>query len=1083
MPLEHLVKYLDKWSVFKQITSSLEKGERIWIRGLQDTPLSFLLAGIRNELEIPILLVCPEREKAERIYENLQDFLPEDTHFLPPQEILTDKSALPYEETLKERVKVFYDLLNFRSRPVVVTSLKTLLEKLISPTLFNSYFFPLKVGEENREKIIESIGESGYERTSQVWERGTWTMRGGIVDVFTPLYEDPIRIEFFGDRIESIRFFDPTTQKSTQKIKQTIISPRGEIFLKKKDSTLLSYLPSQTLVCLAESLSLREEARALEENSPGSGQGHYYWKWNYIRKELAERRTFYVSTIPQKPIGQYSKVFSLSFQPLEGMSVNLPFLEQKMKEWLSQELKIFFTCNNAGEKQRLEEILTQRELYPQENLSLEIARIDRGFLLPPLKMVILTNTEIFGRYKIKKPYHRFKGGKFIWHAFELEKGDYVVHLLHGIGRYLGLREFKVEGIKREFLTLEYEGGNILYVPVENLHLLEKYVGIGNKKPSLSKLGSAKWRRKKEQVAQAVRDIASELIHIQALRELGKGFGFSKDTDWQKEFEASFIYEETEDQLKAIAKIKKAMEEKRPMDILLTGDAGYGKTEVALRASFKAVMGNKQVAFLVPTTILAQQHYLNFKERLADYPLTVEMLSRFRSKKESSAIIEKLKSGGMDIVIGTHRLLQRDVAFKNIGLLIIDEEQRFGVRNKEKLKNLRKTIDILTLTATPIPRTLYMALSGIRDISSINTPPRDRLAVSTTVVEFDRRLIREVIKKEIARGGQTFFLHNRVENIQEVCGLVKRLIPEARVSFAHGQMQEKELEKIMLSFINQEIDVLVTTTIIESGLDIPNANTIVINDAHKFGLADLYQLRGRVGRYRLQAYAYLLIPPRETLTPEARKRLYALDKFSHLGAGFELAMQDLEIRGAGNVLGEEQHGHIAEIGFHLYMQLLNQAVKRLKGEKIREEISTSVDLVGIPAGIPSEYISEEELKLDFYKRIAETNKEKEVKELEKELKDRFGIPPGPVKFLLDMSKIRIKASLLGLDYISLREDKLLLGFPNTSDLKEKSSSISKCLAKRMSITPQGDLAYSLPQGEMESEEILREVEKLLSKLGN
>ncbi len=484
--------------------------------------------------------------------------------------------------------------------------------------------------------------------------------------------------------------------------------------------------------------------------------------------------------------------------------------------------------------------------------------------------------------------------------------------------------------------LEYEGGALLYVPVEGLNLLHKYIGLEGKSPKLSHLGSSEWSSEKEKVGSACRDVAFELLNMEATRKAKKGFAFSADTQWQKEFEASFIYEETKDQLKATQETKEDMEKLIPMDRLLCGDAGYGKTEVAIRAAFKAVMDNKQVAILVPTTILAQQHWLNFKDRLRDYPIRVEMLSRFEVRKEQRKIINDLKNGKVDIVIGTHRLLQNDISFKDLRLVIVDEEQRFGVMHKEKLKTLRKTVDVLTLTATPIPRTLYTALSGIREMSMINTPPRDRLAVKTIVAEFSKELVKEAIRNEITRGGQVFFLHNRVENISQVTDFVRSLVPDARVEFAHGQMHERELEKIMLLFINKKIDVLVTTTIIESGLDIPNANTIIINDAHKFGLADLYQLRGRVGRYKLQAYAYLLVPPKEFLTTEAKRRLRALEEFSHLGSGFQLAMQDLEIRGAGNLLGEEQHGHIMKVGLELYMEILKDAVDRLKGKKVAKQ---------------------------------------------------------------------------------------------------------------------------------------------------
>ncbi len=952
-----------------------------------------------------------------------------------------------------------------------------------SVSSFRSSIVSFKIGENKRRELIEKLDGMGYERKDIVEDRGTWSLRGSILDVFTYFYEDPLRIEFSEEKIESIRHFDPATQKSIKKINEAAILPKEELFDKKRGSTVFSYLPSDVLVCLNNSSELQEKAAKLLETQPEQTLEHKnfiennFFKWQKIRKELSSNNVFFTSQIPQKPSGAYSKVFSLPFQSLEGIGANFDKVAERVSLWQKEKFNIFFVSYNEGEKARLKEILKEKGLYPKSNTFLKIGRIDCGFLLSSLKMAVLTDKEIFSRYKFKKPFHQFRETESISSPLYIKRGDYVVHLIHGIGRYLGLNKVKVGDIKKEFLMLEYDAGAILYVPVEGLELLHKYVGLDGKSPKLSNLGSSKWRNEKEKVLKACRDIAFELLNMEAVRKTKEGFAFSRDSGWQKEFEASFIYEETKDQLKAMREVKEDMQKSLPMDRLLCGDAGYGKTEVAIRAAFKAVMENKQTAVLVPTTILAQQHWLNFKDRMKDYPVRVEMLSRFGSKSEQKKIINDLKTGNVDIVIGTHRLLQKDVSFKDLGLIIVDEEQRFGVIHKEKLKIFKKTVDVLTLSATPIPRTLYITLSGIRELSMINTPPRDRLAVKTIIAEFSKGLIKEAIQNEIARGGQVFFLHNRVENISQIADFVRNLTSDIRVEFAHGQMHEKELERIMLLFIDKKIDVLVTTTIIESGLDIPNANTIIISNAHRFGLADLYQLRGRVGRYKLQAYAYLLVPPEEILTDESKKRLRALEEFSYLGSGFQLAMQDLEIRGAGNMLGREQHGHIMKVGLELYMEILKKSVNKLKGRKAPKQITAVVEL-NIPAYIPFSYIPDEPTKLNIYKKIAELNEEKECVSLKAELKDRFGSLPPSAKLLFDIAQIKINAQKAQVEYIAKKDNNILFKFSKTQNLRK---AISRLSAKYPCfITAQEELCFPLEQREMDGGKITQKTFCLLQE---
>jgi transcription-repair coupling factor (superfamily II helicase) len=684
--------------------------------------------------------------------------------------------------------------------------------------------------------------------------------------------------------------------------------------------------------------------------------------------------------------------------------------------------------------------------------TVHLGSLARGFISDEAKLVVVTDAEILGRYKIQRP-RRLKSP----HALatrsaldidftELEEGDLVVHLQHGIGRYLGLKNLPAASGRRgiepstsdsqtatECLVIEYAPTDPqqeppkLYVPVTESHLVSKYVGAGKIRPPLNTLGGTRWQRAKEHAERAVRDVASELLSIQAARESQEGHSFKADTPWQREFESAFIFEETPDQLRAIQETKVDMERPKPMDRLICGDVGFGKTEVAIRAAFKAVMDGRQVAVLVPTTVLAQQHFNTFRERMADYPVRIELLSRFRTRREQQRVVKDLEAGSVDMVIGTHRLIQNDVVFKDLGLVIIDEEQRFGVLHKEKFKMLRKLVDVLTLSATPIPRTLYLALTGARDMSSIQTPPHDRLPVETIVTNYDERVIRDAINRELNRGGQVFFLHNRVMTIHTMEQKLRTLVPQARIVVGHGQMHSDELEEVMTQFVNGEADVLLSTTIIESGLDIPNANTIIIDRADRFGLSDLYQLRGRVGRYKHQAYAYLLLPRHARLLIDVRKRISAIKQYSTLGSGFKIAMRDLEIRGAGNLLGAEQSGHITAVGFELYCQLLKQSVASLKGEKLkpRVEVQVRLDFLGEAASLPESYATEPQHRIEIYRKVAQATDKVSLEQLQKELRDRFGPLPPAVELLLLLAELKILASERGISVMEVKEDKLML----------------------------------------------------------
>jgi transcription-repair coupling factor (superfamily II helicase) len=752
-----------------------------------------------------------------------------------------------------------------------------------------------------------------------------------------------------------------------------------------------------------------------------------------------------------------------AFSPLAGRAQEPQIADaqrreffQQLHRWLRQEYALHVFCNNDGERQRFEEIWKESGFATGPAPVIHLGSLARGFLWEPARFVVVTDAEIFGRYKVQRP-RRLKSP----HALaarsaldidftDLEEGDLVVHLQHGIGRYRGLKSVPLGAGPRppdtECLVIEYAPADPaveppkLYVPVSEAHLVSKYVGAGKANPPLNSLGGTRWAKAKEQTEKAVRDVAAELLRIQAVRETQVGHAFKPDTAWQREFESAFIYEETPDQLTAIAQTKADLERPKPMDRLICGDVGFGKTEVAIRAAFKAVMDGKQVAILVPTTVLAQQHFNNFRERMADYPIRIELLSRFRTPREQKKVVAGLAGGTVDIIIGTHRIVQEDIFFKDLGLVVIDEEQRFGVMHKEKFKRLRTLVDVLTLSATPIPRTLYLALTGARDMSTIQTPPHDRLPVETVATAYDERLIRDAIQREMSRGGQVFFLHNRVTTIEAVRTKLQSLLPSARILVGHGQMHADDLEAVMTKFVNGEADVLLSTTIIESGLDIPNANTIIIDRADRFGLSELYQLRGRVGRYKHQAYAYLLLPRHARLLTDVRKRISAMKQYSSLGSGFKIAMRDLEIRGAGNLLGAEQSGHITAVGFDLYCQLLKQSVGSLKGEKVKPRIEVRVALDFLDShggegrvvagaspysGLPHDYITEPHHRIEIYRKLAQANEKPLLEGLQKELRDRFGPLPTPVELLLAIAELKILAGEKNVTSIEVAEDKLRL----------------------------------------------------------
>jgi transcription-repair coupling factor (superfamily II helicase) len=928
------------------------------------------------------------------------------------------------------------------------------------------------------------LSRLGYERTTMVDRPGEMSTRGGIFDIYPISSEMPYRLEFFGEEIDSIRTFDPATQRSVERVEEVRVLPRSEKELndallreERLTDAITDYLPVDTLVVVDEPVLVATEAQEVDRDfarDPGT------LSWSGLTERLAGFRQLIVGQLAQgEPRGE--RIFTET-RSMAGWEGNLELFWEQLRQWWDEEYEVVFVCNNDGERRRLTELLGDKGYevdVPDSRLRTTIGRLRGGFSVPDQRLAILSGKELFGRHYWRRPRRRFSSGAPIYALEDLRKGDYVVHVEHGIGKYLGLT--RLEDKKGDFLTVGYQKGDKLYVPITQISLVQKHVGADSAPPPLDKIGGTAWGKTKEKVSRAVRDMTADLLELYAARQTLEGSRFPEDTVWQKEFEDEFPYQETPDQEKAILDVKNDMEQARPMDRLICGDVGYGKTEVAMRAAFKVAMNGKQAVVLAPTTILAQQHYSTFRERFADYPVIIEMLSRFRSRAEQRQILSRLEEGTVDIVIGTHRLLSKDVRFRDLGLVVIDEEQRFGVAHKERLKQLRKLVDVITLSATPIPRTLHLSLMGVRDMSVINTAPEDRIPIHTIVIGYDENVIREAIMRELARDGQVFFVHNRIDTIYSVAARLQKLVPKARLAVAHGRMLERDLERAMVDFVNRRIDVLVSTTIIESGLDIPNVNTILINRADCFGLADLYQLRGRVGRYKHRAYAYLLVPGERALTEIARKRLKTLQDFSDLGSGYKIALRDLEIRGTGNILGVEQHGHIAAVGFELYSELVEEAAREFRGEKVKRRILPVVDL-GMDAYLPDEYVPSPAQKIVFYKRVSGVQSEKHLGEIGEELADRFGPLPEQARTLLAMMSLRLMGADTGVELVSRVRNKLLVRF--RQDIEPDQGILRRLLnryGERAELELEGGLRFTVKLTDNRDEGILSTARDVLEEI--
>jgi transcription-repair coupling factor (superfamily II helicase) len=911
---------------------------------------------------------------------------------------------------------------------VLVTTIQAMMQPVPSPRHLEENTVELVVGQDySLPELRAWLAVRGFRPAELVLEPGQYAARGGIIDVFPPTAPVPYRLEFFGDTLESLRTFDPTTQRSLDDRQRAAIlflpTGKGGPIAPETSANLMDYLPRDAWIVWQDPLEIAEVGRSFITRL-ASPVGVYAFE-----AVVRQARAFWRLDLSSFISSAATDAFTLRTEGLPPFSGKAEAVRQDLADLAADGAVLLFS-DNEGERDRLAEILATLDPDVAPRIRLGVGRLGAGFRLVSQRVTVLANHEIFQRYQTRRRIGRRIETRAIDTWLDLKRGDYVVHVVHGIGRYLGMKTLRrgakaaaaaeVEpGEKAEdHLTLEFRDHVKVYVPASQVDLVQKYIGGFKGKPQLSRVGGKAWGEKKRRVEAAVQDYAVELLRVQALRQSRPGIAYPEDSLWQKEFEASFPYPETADQTAAMREIKRDMQSQRPMDRLVCGDVGYGKTELAIRAAFKAVDASKQVVILVPTTVLAEQHVGTFRERMADYPVITEMLCRFQTRAEQARILERFRKGQVDVLIGTHRLLQSDVAPADLGLLVVDEEQRFGVEHKERLKGLRQLVDVLTLTATPIPRTLHMSLLGIRDISSLTTAPQDRRAVRTEVCPWDDGRIRAAILRELNRDGQVFFVHNRVRTIAAVAERVKGLVPEARVEFAHGQMNEHELEERMLRFFGGRIDVLVSTTIIESGLDVPRANTMFIHDADRFGLADLHQLRGRVGRYKHRAYCYLLLPENRPVTPSAAKRLHAIEQYAELGAGFQIAMRDLEIRGAGNILGLEQSGHINAVGYEMYCQLLDAAVRRLKGEKIEEPSRADVQLE-LAAFIPPRYVPTESQRIRLYRQLQRAATAETLEEIAAETDDVYGPMPEEVRRLVDLEAVRVAAGKAGIRSIHRR----------------------------------------------------------------
>ncbi|HZJ58306.1 MAG TPA: transcription-repair coupling factor [Clostridia bacterium] len=1112
------VKWLDpmtRWDEFiKMRQAAREGGGPILVFGLSESQKNHAVSSLLYPLSRQCLYITYNHIQAKRVYDDLRFYMEDYVMLLPPRDIVLYDVAAHSTEVSGQRLKVL-EALALGEYRVVVASIEALLCLQTPPEIFKGGLIRVDVGQVfSIRDLAYKMVEAGYERVPAVEGPGQFSIRGGIVDVYPMTMDNPCRIEFFDDEVDSIRLFDPLSQRSTEKLDGVSISPARELVLTAKsharglegikrdlaaatkkgkqgpktrvsalledmeqgmqsrnlenyfsffypeNNSLFDYMSPESLVVLdepsrmGESFSGWEEEfiehfkTLLEDGEVLPGQGEIFISYQELMAQSEKFHRLALQGLPKSVPGYSPRaIFNVASRGIPSYQGKLDILAEDLRYWRGKRYSVILFAGSGSRCQSLVSNLydlgieatfspgAEGHIMPGQIMVLS-GNISGGFEYPQGKFAVISHNEIFGtmkhRRKSKAPSGKGKLDPFT----DLKIGDFVVHEAHGIGKYLGIETLVINDQKRDYLNIKYGGTDRLYIPTDQVDIIQPYIGMDQKEPRLSRLGGAEWQRAKTKARQSVQKLAMDLVELYAARETTKGHQFSLDTPWQNQFEEMFPYEETPDQERAITDIKKDMESGRVMDRLLCGDVGYGKTEVAIRAAFKAVMDGKQAALLAPTTILAQQHFNTFVERFGDFPVKIQVLSRFRTPAQQRDILRALKQGNIDIIIGTHRLLGKDVVFKDLGLLVVDEEQRFGVGHKETIKNIRKNLDVLTLTATPIPRTLHMSLVGIRDISTIETPPEDRIPVQTYVVEYNDSLIRDAILKEVSRGGQVYFVYNRVRSMERMAERLRELVPQVRIRMAHGQMGESLLENVMLDFYDGKFDLLLCSTIIESGLDIPRVNTIIVYDSDYYGLSQLYQLRGRVGRSNRLAYAYLTYRKDKVLSEVAEKRLQAIKEFTEFGAGFKIAMRDLEIRGSGNILGPQQHGHMTAVGYELYCKLLDEEIKSLKGEAVPKPLDITID-IRVNAYIDDDYIPLEGQKIEIYKKIAAIEGLQDKYDIEEELEDRFGDMPSPVTNLIDIAYIKGLARGLGISEVSHRDREVILRLTGSKTFDSRS----------------------------------------------
>ena len=1145
--MDSLAKVLPKMKKFNDYINDVKKANfPITLSGLSDSGKAHFIYATRFYTEKPVVVVTYNELQLKKIKEDMNFFSDEKVLTFPKKEVVYYDIDTMNKDTTMDRLNIYTKLYNNESC-VILTTIEALMQRTISKNLLFSNALQLEVGMSLlMEELTSKLVALGYERTDMVEGRGNFCVRGGIVDVFPLTTLNPIRIEFWGDEIDSIRVFDVESQRTIEAIKDISIFPSEEFlvdtnkledignkilekypnaisdveiikngnYLSKLDkyfeffydetSSLLDYISKDTLVFVDEPARIVSKCQSIEFDNKEFIEA--YLEKNKILPSYTNSMYSYLDIqymFENKNVINLERVDANTLAKRNGYSFNcrevnffrgsMDIFVQEVQEAHNDGKIVLILGGTISKARGLATMLLEHNIP-----TVFLEKLDDAFLNPKQIVVIagslsegieyvdlnfVIGAGELGTVKESKRSYKpsvFKEGKKVVFA-DLNVGDYIVHATHGIGQYIGIHTLTVDGVKKDYIKLKYKDEDTLYIPTSQLDSIRKYMGAGESSPKLNKLGSKEFANTKAKVKAGLKDIAKGLIELYAKRRQAVGYSFSKDTVWQKEFEDAFPYQETDDQLRCIEEVKADMESERPMDRLLCGDVGYGKTEVAIRAAFKAVMDGKQVAYLVPTTILAQQQYESFKERMTNYPVRVNVLNRFKTTKEKNEILKQLKNGELDIIIGTHRIIQKDIQFKDLGLLIIDEEHRFGVTHKEKIKKLKENIDVLTMTATPIPRTMHMSIVGIRDMSVIYEPPQNRRPVQTYVLEYDEEVIREAILKELERNGQVFYLFNRVEGIERKASEISNMIPEARVAVAHGKMSGAELENIMADFIEKNIDVLICTTILETGIDIPNANTIIIEDADRLGLAQLYQIRGRVGRSDKAAYAYITYRKNKLLAEASEKRLKAIKEFTEFGSGFKIALRDLEIRGAGNILGPEQHGHMEAVGYEMYCKLLDEAVKEARGEKVEPEVDTQIDLK-ITAYIPSSYIENINQKIEVYQDIANLEKEEQISEIIDELIDRYGDIPKEVSSLLDVAKIKILARSLKILSVTQKGDNIVFEFDNPDVIKDGIVQILVDIYKNRIFFSSGVKPYiTLKLQSKKDSDIVEEVVKILNIL--